>query len=251
MSDTVFEQSGGLVIELDAFDGPLDLLLYLIKREEIDIYDIPIAEITRQYLGYLEACQELNLEIAGEFVYMAALLIRIKTQMLLPRPEDQEQWDDPRTELVNALLEYRKVKKISASLEEQAALMQKRYTRIYFSGQDLPAPEPELLKVDLTSLMIAFGDLMRRVGTEPTIEIRPLAITVASRKEHILSLFQDRSSLEFEELFSDDPRKIVMVITFVALLDLVKNGELIFEQAEHFSSIRVFRRVERPLVSEN
>ena len=96
------------VIELDAFDGPLDLLLYLIKKEEIDIYDIPIAEITRQYLGYLEVCKELNLEIAGEFLYMAAMLIRIKARMLIPRPDDDEVWEDPRSELVKALMEYKR-----------------------------------------------------------------------------------------------------------------------------------------------
>jgi len=228
------------IFESDTFDGPLDLLLYLIKKDEIDIYDIPIAEITRQFLAYLEACRELNLEIAGEFLFMAAMLIRIKAQMLLPRPEDDETWEDPRSELVKALLEYRKVKKISAALDDLADNMKKRFYRRDFSAWNISPPEPELVKLDLATLMIAFGDMMRRMKFDNSLEIRAQEITVESRKQHIISLFNSEPSLEFEELFADDPRKIVMVVTLVALLDMVKDGTLKIEQADRFMTIRVF-----------
>src|SRR5512138_882605 len=118
MAESAEQTIGQLLFELDAFDGPLDLLLYLIRKDEVDIYDIPIADITRQYLGYLEACNELNLEVAGEFVYMASMLIRIKAQMLLPRPESDDESEDPRSELVNAMLEYKRIKQASAMLED-------------------------------------------------------------------------------------------------------------------------------------
>jgi len=240
MPDTELNIAPDLVFELEAFDGPLDLLLYLIKKDEVDIYDIPIAEITRQYLAYLDACRELNLEIAGEFLYMASILIRIKIQMLLPRPEDDEQWEDPRTELMNALLEYRKVKNVADSLETMAEIRASQHHRMDRSLSDLPQAEPELIKVDLAALMIAFSDLLSRVRHEPVYGVTRLEITVDQRKEHILVLFENEKSLEFDKLFLDDPRKIVMVVTFIALLELVKLGTLRMEQADRFSTIRIY-----------
>jgi segregation and condensation protein A len=238
------------VFELDAFDGPLDLLLYLIKKEEIDIYDIPIAEITRQYLGYLEVCKELNLEIAGEFLYMAAMLIRIKAQMLIPRSDDGEAWEDPRSELVKALLEYKKVKKISSALDDMAENMRRRFYRRDFSSWNIAPPEPELVKVDLPALMIAFGDILRRAKYDTSLEIESQQISVDSRKDHIYSLLKSQSSLEFEELFADDPRRIVMIVTFIALLDMVKDGIIRIEQAERFLTIRVFLNKKEPVLLE-
>lgn len=247
MPDTIIDRAAELVFELGSFDGPLDLLLYLIKKDEVDIYDIPIAEITRQYLSYLEACRELNLEIAGEFLYMAAALIRIKAQMLLPRSGDDEQWEDPRTELVNALQEYKNLKNVSSALEEMAISQQQRYPRRDYTLYDIPPPESELVKVDLTTLMIAFGDLISKVETESSYELEPLEITVEARRDQILSLFEQTDSMEFDELFKDDFRKIVMVVTFIALLELVKSGVLRIEQAERFSTIRVYKRSPMPV----
>jgi segregation and condensation protein A len=241
MSEITARGEPDLIFELEAFDGPLDLLLYLIKKDEVDIYDIPIAEITRQYLAYLDACRELDLEIAGEFLYMASVLIRIKAQMLLPRPEDEEQWEDPRAELVNALLEYKKVKRISEALESMAEDRRRRHTRTDFTLYDIPPPEPELVKVDLTALMIAFGDMLKRAVVETSYDVRRLEVTVEMRKERILSLLEKCNSIEFERLFQDDPRKIVMVVTFIALLELMKMGMLRAEQAQRFSTIRVYR----------
>jgi segregation and condensation protein A len=233
-------RAADLVFELEAFDGPLDLLLHLIRKDEVDIYDIPIAEITRQYLSYIEACRELNLEIAGEFLFMASMLIRIKAQMLLPRP-DAEEDEDPRSELVSALLEYRKIKQTSALLEEMASEQSKRYPRGDNSLDDLPKPEPELVRVDVTTLMIAFGDMLRKIPKETLYQIRQMEITVEMRKERIYALIADRDYVDFEEMFSDDPRKIVMVVTFIAILELVKSGILRVEQATRFSPIRLHK----------
>jgi segregation and condensation protein A len=252
MSETLTFPAADLVFELEAFDGPLDLLLYLIRKEEVDIYDIPIAEITKQYLSYLEACRELNLEVAGEFLYMAAMLIRIKAQMLLPRPESEEELDDPRSELVNALLEYKRIKQASAMLEEMAQEQMRRYPRLDSPVPDLPKPEPELVRVDIASLMIAFGDLLRRAPRETQYEIRPLEITIEMRKEHIMALLENKSSFEFEELFLDDPRKIVLVVTFMAILELIKSGILRVEQATCYSPIRLFKgELEAVIAVEN
>jgi segregation and condensation protein A len=240
MSETAEHPVSRLVFELEAFDGPLDLLLYLIRKDEIDIYDIPIAEITRQYLSYVEACRELNLELAGEFLFMASMLIRIKAQMLLPRPEEEE-IEDPRTELVNALLEYRKIKQVSSALEQMSAEQTRRYPRGDADLLNPPAPEPELVRVDVATLMIAFGDLLRRLPQETVYEIRPQEITIDMRKAHIMTLFENKDSIAFDELFLDDPRKIVMVVTLIAVLELVKLGVLTVEQATRFSPIRLFR----------
>jgi len=233
-------RAADLVFELEAFDGPLDLLLHLIKKDEVDIYDIPIAEITRQYLSYIEACHELNLEIAGEFLFMASMLIRIKAQMLLPRPDADED-EDPRSELVSALLEYRKIKQTSAMLEEMAAEQGKRYPRADNSLDDLPKQEPELVRVDVTTLMIAFGDLLRKIPKETLYQIQHQEITVDMRKERIYMMIEERDFIDFEDLFSDDPRKIVMVVTFIAILELIKEGILRVEQATRFSPIRLYK----------
>jgi len=244
-------RAADLVFELEAFDGPLDLLLHLIKKDEVDIYDIPIAEITRQYLSYIEACRELNLEVAGEFLFMASMLIRIKAQMLLPRP-DAEEDEDPRSELVSALLEYRKIKQTSALLEEMASVQCKRYPRGDNSLDDLPKPEPELVRVDVTTLMIAFGDMLRKIPKETLYQIRQMEITVEMRKERIYALLADRDYVDFEEMFSDDPRKIVMVVTFIAILELVKSGILRVEQATRFSPIRLHKgELENALLLES
>lgn len=241
MSETTTYPAAQLLFELESFDGPLDLLLYLIKKEEVDIADIPIAEITRQYLNYLEACQELNLEVAGEFLFMASMLIRIKAQMLLPRQDENEEIEDPRSELVNALLEYKKIKETSSFLENLASAQNRRYPRYDFSLHDFPVLEPELVKVDLTTLMIAFGDLLRRIPKETFYEIQPLEITVEMRRDHIMKMLEESASLEFEDLFKDDFRKIVMVVTFIAMLELVKVGVLRMDQATGFSPIRLYK----------
>ncbi len=166
--------------------------------------------------------------------------------MLLPGPEDDEQWEDPRTELINALQEYKNLRNVSSALEEMAVSRHQRYPRRDFTLYDIPLPEAELVKVDLTTLMIAFGDLMSRVETESSYELEPLEITVEARRDRILSLFKQKESMEFDELFEDDLRKIVMVVTFIALLELVKSGVLRVEQAERFSTIRVYKRSPMP-----
>jgi len=251
MSEISINNISDLRFDLEAFDGPLDLLLYLIQKDEIDIYDIPIAEITGQYLNYLEACQVLNLEVAGEFLYMAAMLIRIKAQILLPHPGEDEEWIDPRDELVNALMEYRRIKTISASLENMAENRMRRFPRFYSPLAEMPEPEPELVRVDLANLMIAFGDLMRKAPGEVTYDVARQEITVAQRREYVLSLFENSSALDFEKLFLDDPRRIVMVVTFIALLELVRSGYLRVEQASRFSPIRVYMLNRHPVLVED
>ncbi|MCD6162160.1 MAG: segregation/condensation protein A [candidate division Zixibacteria bacterium] len=223
------------------FEGPLDLLLYLIKQDEVDIYDIPIAEITKQYLTFLEAMKELNLEVAGEFILMAAMLIRLKTQMLLPEVGgDETEIDDPRNELIEALLEYKKYKQAAEELGERGKEWSKRFKR-----HDFPeVVEPEvcyvLRKIDMTSLMIAFADVMERAKKETVHQVAADEVYIEDRIRHITEMLSDSDKLEFYKLFEDDPRRIVIVVTFAALLELVRLNQISLRQSSTFGKIWVY-----------
>ena len=223
------------------FEGPLDLLLYLIRQEEIDIYDIPIAKITRQYLAYLEAMKELDLEVAGEFILMASMLIRIKAQMLLPRPEEEvEEYEDPRSELVKALLEYKRFKLAAEQLGKRGETWHKRYAR----GDDREILNPEvnyvLRKVDITALMIAFGDVLIKARQERYHRVEGEDVPIEDRIRHIIALLKKNDGAEFSELFSDDPRRHVLIVTFMAVLELARLGQISIKQVTNFGKIWVY-----------
>lgn len=222
------------------FEGPLDLLLYLIQQDEIDIYDIPIAKITQQYLAYLEAMKELDLEIAGEFILMASTLIRIKAQMLLPRPEEETgEFEDPRSELVKALLEYKQYKTAAEELEKRGETWLKRYTA---GGVQPIETEVEYIlnQVDVTSLMVAFGEVLLRASEDKSHHVEHEEIPIEERIRHIVYLLSNKGGAEFAELFSDDPRRHVMLVTFMALLELARLGQISVKQAAVFGKIWVY-----------
>lgn len=222
------------------FEGPLDLLLYLIRQEDIDIYDIPIAEITAQYIAYLEAMQELNLEIAGEFILMASMLIRIKAQMLLPKDQkDEVEHEDPRNELVVALLEYKKFKQAAEQLAERGQLWVKRYPRGDEEAIAKPAVDYVLRRVDITALMIAFGEVVRRAKSESFHEVSAEEIRVEDRIRYIASRLTPEG-VEFSELFADDYRRPVIVATFIAILELARLGQISLRQASLFARLWVY-----------
>jgi segregation and condensation protein A len=223
------------------FEGPLDLLLYLIRQDEIDIYDIPIAKITHQYLAYLEAMKELDLEIAGEFILMASMLIRIKAQMLLPRPEEiQDEFDDPRSELVKALLEYKRFKLAADQLEKRSDTWHKRYAR--GDNDEIAGPEVNyvLRKVDINALMVAFGDVLLRARRDKFHHVDGEDIPIEDRIRHIISLLKEKDGVEFYELFADDPRHHVLIVTFMAMLELAKLGQISIRQVTDFGKIWVY-----------
>jgi segregation and condensation protein A len=226
-------EAGQLSVKLPVFEGPMDLLLYLVEKDEIDIYDIPIAKITRQYLEYLQNLEQLNLEIAGEFVLMAASLIRLKAQMLLPRPALEGEAADPRSGLVEALLEYQKYKKSAEFLrgkEEEERKIAARQDFSFVERKDRVILESNATLFDLVS---AFQKILGSLPTAArSYAIDYTQIRLDDRAEVIRRLLAEKGEVEFSELFSDLPVRLVMVVTFLALLELAKRGEVCIFQLD-------------------
>jgi segregation and condensation protein A len=227
-------------VDLAVFHGPLDLLLYLIRKEEVDIYDIPIARITRQYLKYIELMQVLNLEIAGEFILMAATLIRIKTRMLLPRTETEEEEMDPREELVLALIEYKKYREAGEMLRERALLEQRRYIPPS-PLEDMPSRVDVSPATTLYDLLMAFRDVLAQKREVAIHEVHFEEVSIEDRIAHIIEYLRGHEVVSFAELFADVPRKIVAIVTFVALLELVRAHRVSIRQSTPFAKLRVYR----------
>lgn len=232
-------------VRLEVFEGPLDLLLFLIKRDEIDIYDIPIEHITRQYLEYLEAFKELDLEVAGEFVVMAAQLILIKSRSLLPvQPQEGDEADeeaDPRWELVRQLLEYKKFKDAAAHLGELEAHQSNLFGRV----PEAPEAEAErpISEVSIFDLINAFQKALKRLNkTEDLREIFEENFTVSDKIDFVLKLTSSRTALKFSELFATAASRTEMVVTLLALLELIRLKQIAVMQAEPFGEIELSRR---------
>ncbi len=234
-------------VRLTLFEGPLDLLLHLIRRDKINIYDIPISRITREYLGYIEIMQELELEVAGEFFVMAATLMRIKSQMLLPRREGTgEEEEDPRDELVRNLLEYRTYKEAAQCL---AAKEEER--RHVFTRTPPPPPEAEEPRVDegpdvtIFDLVEAFQAVFNNLKTRSIYRIIPEAVTVDEKIEAISAALESRSEVLFSELFAGEHTRIEIIVTFLAILEMVKRGALSARQLSHGEDIWLYRPASR------
>ena len=235
-------------VKLDAFEGPLDLLLYLIRKNEVNIYDIPITLITEQYLAYLEMMQELNLDVAGEFLVMAATLIHIKSRTLLPRPEtaatDGEPEEDPRESLVRRLLEHQKYKAAAELLHEREALRSAQYMRPDSSvaeaaGEDI---EPEL-EVDLFTLLAAFRGVLTRASRREHMALPPEQISIESRIDQLLGRLSETQACGFEDLFADgDGSRPFMIVTFLALLEMIRLKLIRVVQSGGLGPIRVYKR---------
>jgi segregation and condensation protein A len=235
-------------VKLDAFEGPLDLLIHLIKKNEVNIYDIPIALITRQYLEYVEMMQELNLDTVGEFLVMAATLIHIKSKMLLPRPEpaeDGEPEEDPRDALVRRLLEHQKFKAAAELLHERAVLRGAQWMRpdgrIAEIAGDEYAYEPEL-EVDLFSLLAAFRGVLERAKQRPRLLLPPEEVPVEVRIEQLLAILSETEACGFEDLFARDDTRAAMIVTFLALLEMIRLKLIRVFQTSAFGPIRVYKR---------
>jgi segregation and condensation protein A len=228
-SSSLFEgSSSAYSVKLDTFEGPLDLLLHLIRKNELDIYDIPIALITKQYLEYLSFLKELNLEVAGDFLVMASTLLQIKSRMLLPNPEPEEgegeQEEDPRAELVRRLLDYQRYKEAGQHLGERELLGREVFARRITDPDLLPvAPEEGPLELDLFELAEAFRSLLARVPTARVHEVIGFeSVSIADAINEILSLLQEREMLAFDELFSLDDSRERLIVNFLALLELCR-----------------------------
>ncbi len=228
-------------VKLEVFEGPLDLLLFLIRKNEIDIYDIPIALITRQYLEYIDLMQKLDLDLASEFILMASNLIRIKIRMLLPRDEDEEQEEDPREELVVALLEYKKYKEAASTLQRRELEEKEYYPHADFSYIQAKESVEYLREADLFDLLMAFKKVLDNQPkvTSHTIDFQK--VDLEQRIQYILDFLADKEKVNFEELFADNPVRLVLVVTFMAILELIRIREIRIMQRGHFSRILVYR----------
>ncbi|MBA4388285.1 MAG: chromosome segregation protein ScpA [Verrucomicrobia bacterium] len=228
-------------VQLEVFEGPLDLLLYLIKKEEVDIYNIPIERITSQYIEYLNLMRMLDLNIAGEFIVMAATLMMIKSRMLLPvedRPELEEEEDDPRWDLVRQLLEYKKFKDAAARLQER----EYHQENIFTLGGECALAEPDdpgLVMQDITlfDLITAFNEVLKKAKPEQIGEIVGHQYTVADQIDLILNLVRDRKELRFHTLFQAGASRNEIICTFLGLLELIRLRQIAITQMERFGEI--------------
>jgi segregation and condensation protein A len=235
-------------VKLESFEGPLDLLLHLIRKHEVNIYDIPIALITEQYLGFIALMEELDLDVAGEFLVMASTLIHIKSRMLLPRPEpsqdDAGELEDPREALVRRLLEHQKYKAAAELLHERQTLRSAQHIRPDSSvaaaaGDDY---EPEL-EVDLFSLLAAFRGVLERANRRPRMVLPPEQISIEDRINQLLERLSETEACGFEDLFGDgDGSRGFMIVTFLALLEMIRLKMVRIFQSGGFGPIRVYKR---------
>ena len=233
-------------IKLDQFEGPLDLLLFFIRRDELDIYDIPISKITKEFLEYVNLIKMLDLETAGDFILMASTLMHIKVRMLLPREVDEKgQEIDPREELVRALLEYKKYKEMSEELSFFESNQRKLKFRGNFSADLKENPEElnVLLKnVTVFDLAKAFRFAIDRISNvQPVHEVKKIPVTIDEQMELILTLLEQNMEIHFLKLIEDMNEKIRIVVTFVALLELVKMGKIGIKETPEFNDFILMR----------
>ncbi|MEO7192340.1 MAG: segregation/condensation protein A [Vicinamibacterales bacterium] len=232
-------------VRLQNFEGPLDLLLHLIKKHEVDIYDIPIALVTKQYLDYLDLLAELNLDLAGEFLVMAATLIHIKSRTLLPRPDptQDDPEEDPREALVRRLIEHQRFKAAAELLHEKEIERSAQWGRPDERIADVvgEAPEPEI-EVDLFSLMAAFRQVLERARRRPQVLLPPEQMSIETRIEQLLARLSTTEACGFDELFADVQTRAGMIVTFLAVLELIRLKRVRVFQQGACGPIRVYRR---------
>jgi segregation and condensation protein A len=227
-----------LQVFLEAFEGPLDLLLYLIRRQNIDVLDIPIAEITKQYVEYIELMEEMQLELAGEYLLMAAMLAEIKSRMLLPRPEAEvDEEADPRAELVRRLQEYERFKKAAEDLSDLP-----RLERDVFVAQAEAVDKKIITKlpdVTMKDLLLAFHDVLKRAEMFSNLQLRREPLSVRQRMSEILSRIKSSGFTSFSDLFDPEEGRMGVAVTFIALLELLRGSVIDLVQSEPFAPIHV------------
>jgi len=231
--------TASVMVKLPRFEGPLDLLLHLIKRDEIDIYDIPIAHITQQYLSYIELMQSLDLDVAGEFLVMAATLMRIKAKMLLPLPAvGEEEEGDPREELVQRLVEYRQFKEAAGTLKTREADRRLLFERGMLPTEDEAGPLP-LAPATLFDLLDALNRVMLRVPEQTVYEVQGEIYDLEDKMSLIARTVAEQGSVSFQTLMMGCRARAEVIVTFIALLELVKLGRIAVSQAEPFGDIEI------------
>ncbi len=233
-------------VRLEVFEGPLDLLLYLVKKDHLNIYDIPIARVTEQYLRYLELMKLLDLNIAGEFLVMAATLMQIKSKMLLPPdPASLEEKEDPRAELIKRLLEYEKFKEIAENLRQKEVAQQEVFKRPRAEAKTGEPAEGEVyFEASLFDLISVFSKAMEDIPREVFYEVIKDEFTVEEKIHAILHLLLEKPSARISQLFSQANNKIEMVVIFLAILELIRLKEIVAWQRGLFEEIEIGRNKE-------
>ncbi len=222
------------------FEGPLDLLVHLIKKNELDIYDIPIAMVTEQYLQYLEWMKIMNIDFAGDFIVMASTLAQIKSRMLLPAPGNDEDDDDPRQEIIGPLLEYLQMKSAAEQLSERSLLGDKTFLRGVDRQEFSAGQEETYVKVGLFELIDAFQKILAKIPDDQRMEFTADKISVKDRITQISDILEAKGSTAFDELFSDQPTKSDVIVTFLAILEMVKLALVRIVQHTQTGVIRLF-----------
>jgi segregation and condensation protein A len=229
------------LVKVQAFEGPLDLLLHLIKKHEINIYDIPVALITQQYLEYLNMMKELNLEIVGDYLIIAAELGHIKSKMLLPKPEDDDEIeeDDPRSDLVRRLIEYQRYQEAAEQFSRLEALERDVFTRSY--EDDTADDANQLLTVDLWSLIDSLREVFKRrnLSISEGIQFDIETVTLDERIEEVTSILISRKEMRFEDLFRKNASRLDLIITFLAILELIRARTINAYQEYPFGPIKL------------
>jgi len=232
-------------VRLEQFEGPLDLLLFLIKKQEIDIYDIPISVITEQYLAYIGVLEFLNLELAGEFLVMAATLMRIKARLLLPRESvDEEELEDPRRDLVQQLLEYQKFKQAASDFEAMEYQRKMVFARPELEWES--AEPPEEVDYNLFDLITALRQVLDRAEERP-MEIDVDEVSIEEKMDYLRERIQPGQRVPFADLFGDGTDTLEIMVTFLAFFVLLSVGTLKFRQTKSFGTIHIYRKKQKAL----
>jgi len=224
----------------DIFEGPMDLLVHLIKKNEVDIYDIPIALITKQYLDYIQWLKSISIELAGDFVVMAATLTQVKSKMLLPATEDDEDQEDPRQEITRPLMEYLQLKSAADDLAGRTLLGKDTFIRDHDDEAFLIGQGEDMIKIGLFELIDAFQKILKNISSDHLVDLTADSISVKDRISEIVDIFEKQNSVTFNELFSLKADKSDVIVTFLAILEMVKLNLVKMAQHVQTGIIRLF-----------
>jgi segregation and condensation protein A len=232
-------------VKLENFEGPLDLLLFFIKRDELNIYDIPIARITKEFLSYVKIIQQLDLDIAGDFLLMATTLMQIKVRMLLPKlAEGDEEEHDPREELIRRLLEYKRFKEVSETFKKLEDKQSKIYFREYFKQDKVEAKRENinlLKEVSMFDLLKAFKKVLKNLDEDTIFTLKKIPVSVEEQVDYIKCFFGNRQQYRFLELIADYREKITIIVTFIAILEMIKGAQIRVYTEGDYNDIIIYR----------
>jgi len=231
-------------VQLDVFEGPMDLLVYLIRKNEIDIYDIPIALITDQYLSHIDRIEAMDLEKAGDFLLMAATLLQIKSRMLLPREAaEEEEYEDPRTELVEKIIEYLQFKEIAEHMRALEKLSLSQAERGFSELEQHSEEQDPQVEATINELILAFGRLLvKGPPPEPVHRVERERLSTGKRTEEIRRMLSKKGRVLFSDLLAGRTSRMFLIVTLVALLEMARRREIVVEQGELFTEIWIARR---------